>query len=425
MAAAFVGLTHMGVVASVGWASRFGGAVAVGPDAERVAMLREGRLPFAEPGLAECLAANRERCLFTTDYRAVSAADLVFLSEDVRTDEANRSSLDTIRSSIEQALPQLKNGATLLVMSQLPVGSTRELAAHIQARRSDVAVLYLAETLVIGEALRRFVNPERFIVGKQSTDAVLPGPVQLALESFSCPIVEMTYESAELTKMAINLYLSTSVTFANTLADLCEAASADIDDVNRALRLDRRIGPHAYLQPGLGLAGGNLERDLVNLLEFGSNRHVAVPLIETIIQCSHSRLDWLVQRLEAEVFHACPTPLLAIWGLAYKKGTASLKNAVSIRLVERLAGRCQVVAHDPLVTSLPGFPAVRLVPAPQEALVDADGLIILTPHDEYLTLDVDRLVERMATPIVIDCAGVTGEARASGRARIFRMGRGQ
>jgi UDPglucose 6-dehydrogenase len=242
-----------------------------------------------------------------------------------------------------------------------------------------------------------------------------PEPVLDALLGrFGCPVHRMDYESAELCKAAINLYLATSVTFANALADLCEATGASMRAIIPALRADRRIGPAAYIRPGLGLAGGNLERDLIHLKELAERTGVRADLFDVVLERSAARYGWLVAAIERFVLKAVPRPRLALWGLAYKKNTDSTKNAVSLRLAADLRSRAHLVAYDPRVTA--SIPGVDRAPSALDAARGADGLVILTDWDEFAAADPALLRAALGRPVVVDAAGVLdpGRARAAG-----------
>ncbi len=157
---------------------------------------------------------------------------------------------------------------------------------------------YWVETLIFGNAVQRFLHPERIIVGSADPSRPLPAALDEGLRRFDCPILPMGYESAELTKTAINLYLFGAVTYANTLSDLCEAVGADWSEMVPALRLDRRIGPAAYIRPGLGMAGGNLERDLVTLRGLGQRHGVDVAYVETLLAHNTRRYRWVQRQLQ-------------------------------------------------------------------------------------------------------------------------------
>jgi UDPglucose 6-dehydrogenase len=286
-------------------------------------------------------------------------------------------------------------------------GATRALAARVRARRPEagIAVYYWVETLIFGNAVERFLKPERLILGAADPGRPLPADLDEGLRRFGCPILPMGYESAELTKTAINLYLFGAVTYANTLSDLCEAVGANWSEMVPALRLDRRIGPAAYIRPSLGVAGGNLERDLVTLRGLGPRHGVDVAYVDTLLAHNARRYRWVHRQLERRVLDGNARAVVAVWGLAYKKNTRSTKNSMALRVIENLRGRAEVRAYDPLVKAPGADVAATLVESRDAALVGADCLLILTDWDEFAT-PPGAGFGAMRHPVVIDCVGV-------------------
>jgi UDPglucose 6-dehydrogenase len=346
-----------------------------------------------------------------TDPALLAACPLVILSRDIPTDADNTSNLAGVEGLVESVIPHLRADATLVIMSQVPPGFTRARATRIHQQRpgEPIRVHYWVETLVVGQAVNRYLHPERIIVGCADPTAPLPAALAHGLARFGCPILPMRYESAELTKTAINLYLASSVTYANTLADLCERIDADWSEVVPALRLDARIGPAAYIRPGLGISGGNIERDLVTLRNLARAKGTDATFIDTIMDHNARRYRWLQDKLQHLVFTDSRVPTVALWGLAYKKNSRSTKNAVSLRVIADLQGRALLRAYDPLVSSLPGNGGASLV-ARDESLEGADCLLILTDWDEFATADAQLLRKAMRRPLIIDCVGIL-EAR--------------
>jgi len=408
-----VGLSHLGIVASAGLAS-MGLEVTAVDEAERVAGLAAGRLPVHEPGLEDLLAQSAPA--FTADYAALKSCDVVIVALDTVTDELNRSDLSVLDACVDRALPWLPADGVVALMSQVPVGYTRDLATRLCSRRHDLKarVYYWVETLVIGEALVRYLRPERIIIGGPELRAGEPAAAEPALDAllnrFGCPVFRMNYESAELCKAAINLYLSVSVTYANALADLCEATGASMRALIPALRGDKRIGPAAYIRPGLGIAGGNLERDLVHLRELARSKGVDASLLDLILKTSASRYGWLLQALEQAVLKSGTRPRIALWGLAYKKNSRSTKNAVSLRLIADLKGRAAIVAYDPAVTEVPA--GIEMARSALDACRGADALVIVTDWDEFATADPTAIGAALKSPVVVDAAGVLDPALA-------------
>jgi UDPglucose 6-dehydrogenase len=405
-----VGLSHLGVTASAGLASLGFQILGVDPDRETVRRLQNGDGLFPEPSLSELLASHRARMTFTTDFAAMAACEVVIFGQDTSLTDENEMDLDRIRSLIDSMIPHLQHDVTILFMSQVPVGFTRALARKIRDQRKSVPfhLHYWVDVLVVGDAVSRFLKPGRLILGHEHTPEPLSEPVARMLRCFQCPILEMSYESAEITKSAVNVYLATTVTFANALSNLCEAVGADMMQVIPALRLDKRIGPFAYIKPGLGFSGGHLERDLVALSRLARSHGVGTSVLDLIQEESAGRYQWLTQKIESEIFARFPRPTIAIWGLSYKKNTDSTHGAPSLKVIRDCATRARLVAYDPLV-QLPSGLGVTTVDDRYAALDGAHGLLILSDWDEFKALDTIRLKGAMATPVIIDPMGVLAD----------------
>jgi len=255
----FAGLTHLGLVSALALASKGFRVVGYDTDAARVRDIAAGRLPVVEPGLDELARGCGKRISFSSQVKDLGACDLVYISTDVPTDDRGESDLSGISASIAQVIASLSPRALLVVLCQVPPGFTRALPLPSER------LFYQVETLVFGRAVERATRPERYIVGCADTAKALPEAFAAVLGAFGCPILPMRYESTELAKIAINCCLVASVTIANTLAELSERIGADWCEIVPALKLDARIGQGAYLAPGLGIAGGNLERDLATI----------------------------------------------------------------------------------------------------------------------------------------------------------------
>jgi UDPglucose 6-dehydrogenase len=295
-------------------------------------------------------------------------------------------------------------------MSQVPPGFTRSLAE--QLRGQDLQVCYWVETLVFGDAVRRALHPERIIIGCSEPRAPLPPALADGLARFGCPVLSMVYESAELTKTAINLYLAGSVTYANTLSDLCESVGARWDEMVPALRLDARIGAAAYLRPGLGIAGGNLERDLATLSGLCAERGVDATYVDALITYNDRRVDWVYRHLQTNVLDGAEAPNLAIWGLTYKKNTRSTKNSPALRVIASIGSRARIRAWDPAIAPGELQIAAEVVTDAYAATQDADCLLVMADWDQFADVDARRLRGSMRRPLVIDCAGVLERRRS-------------
>jgi len=425
-ATGFVGLSHLGIISSIGWASFGGPVIAADLDEGPVEALRRGVLPVHEPSLEDLFGRVRQRMTFSTDFSHLRDCPLVIVARDVPTDEANTSDPSVVLRLLDAAVPHLQQDVTLAVMSQVPTGFTRRLAQRIRNERPSLkfGLHYWVETLVFGNAVERYLKPERIIIGCAEPAAPLPPALEAGLRPFGCPILPMAYESAELTKTAINLYLCAAVTYANTLSDLCEEVGADWTEMMPALRLDGRIGPAAYIRPGLGIAGGNLERDMVTLRDLCVAHGVDDAFIATMLDYNARRAQWVHRKLAEHLFVHVGHPVVAIWGLAYKKNTRSTKNSMSLRVIRELGDTADLRAYDPVVgAGEADLQRIKLVADRDEALVGADCLLVLTDWDEFAVPDSQAL-RSMRRPLVIDGVGVVDADRADlSGVRLVQMGR--
>lgn len=408
MTIGFAGLSHLGIVSSLAAAAKGFEVIGFDSDAALCEALTAGRLPVFEPGLDDLLGAHRSTIRFTADASQLQVCQLVVVSPDVPTDHANRSDLAPIERLVAQALSATAPSTTVVILSQVPPGLTRRLAAGPASGRT---LYYQVETLIFGRAVERALQPERFIVGCATPETALPAPYAAWLESFGCPIMRMRYESAELAKIAINILLTASIATTNTLAELCEAIGAEWSDIAPVLKLDRRIGPQAYLSPGLGLAGGNLERDLVTVRTLATEWGTEAGVIDAWLVNSSRRRDWALRAIHSEVLPGCPEPTIAIWGLAYKPDTKSTKNAPALALIDALKP-FSIRAYDPqVVLEQPHAANVIQTRSPLEACRGADALVVMTPWREFSAINAAEIREQMAGRVIIDPFGALDRQR--------------
>jgi UDPglucose 6-dehydrogenase len=418
----FIGLSHLGLNYSLATAAKGFDVVCYDPDVALISRLGKGTFPIDEPGFLELHKANSSRIRYTADLADLGTCTLIFYALDVRTNERNESDLGPLTSLIEETAPSLSRGATVVVMSQVRPGYMRDLLARTRVRPQSW--FYQVETLIFGAAVQRAMEPERFIVGAEDPSKPIPGPFKAWQDAFGCPVLTMRFESAELAKIAINLFLVSTVSTTNTLAEVCEAIGADWSEIAPALRLDKRIGPHAYLKPGLGIAGGNLERDLVTVKGLSQQHHTESGIVDAWLRNSAHAKSWARRTLERELLARNPAPRIALWGLAYKQDTHSIKNSAAIELVRALPG-CQFQAYDPVArvdTAL--FPNLRVFPTAVEALAGADALAVMTPWKEFSPIGAARVRQALNGKLIVDPYGILDRRECVAESlRCFQIGR--
>ena len=413
----FAGMTHLGLNSTAAAAEKGFEAICFDPDPAVIAKLSSGTLPVMEPGLPQLLEKNRARIRFTSDKADLKRCDVVYIAADVPTDDRGESDLTGIRALIDTAAASLNNKAILVILCQVPPGFTRSLP--FPAER----LYYQVETLVFGQAVERAVRPERIIVGCAAPQRPLPEGYRQFLSAFDCPVLPMRFESAELAKIAINCCLVASISVANTLAELSERIGADWSEIAPALKLDKRIGAYSYLNPGLGLAGGNLERDLATVLRLAQEIGSDAGVIEAFVRNSRHRRDWVLRTLHSEVLEVKPRKVLGVLGLAYKENTHSVKNSPSLALIKHLQ-HCPLRVYDPAVSSQAAkHPAITGCASALEAAQGVDALIIMTPWPIFRELKPAALAKAMAGRAVIDPYRVLdGNAMVSAGLDYFTLG---
>jgi UDPglucose 6-dehydrogenase len=352
--------------------------------------------------LSEVLAAGR-LAVASDLATAVHDADIIWVTFDTPVDDADRADVESVVRHIHAALPHVKDGAMVLLSSQLPVGTAarieRDAASLSGGRRVSVACC--PENLRLGKAIDVFMHPDRVVAGVRSQSdrdviARLFAPITNRIEW-------MSVESAEMTKHAINAYLATSVAFINEIAVICERSGADAKEVERGLKTDSRIGPGAYLSPGGAFAGGTLARDLALLDAKATEFGLRVPLLEGVQESNRTHALWSYRTVVATVAPVS-NRRIAVWGLTYKPGTDTLRRSLSVELCRMLVRDGAIVAaFDPLVRKLPeemGW--IEMCADPITAATRADAVVVATPWPVFQEVTADALLAVSSRPTVID-----------------------
>src|SRR3990167_5570376 len=418
----FAGMSHLGINTAVATAERGFNTICYDRNESLIDQLKQQKLSIIEPELPELLEKNTttNRLIFSSDVSQLYNCDIVYISCDVITDENGKSDLFSIQSLIEHICEHLNQNAILVILCQVPPGFTRHLQKLIPIER----LYYQVETLIFGKAINRALFPERFIIGSVDADKPLNQNFQILLTAFECPILKMNYESAELAKISINCYLAANISVANMLSEICENIGANWSEIVPALKLDKRIGPYSYTMPGLGIAGGNLERDLHTVLALSEQYGTENGLIKAWIYNSQYRKNWVLKTLHQKIFLQCPDPIIAVLGLTYKENTNSTKNSPSLNLLESLKNYT-IRTHDPTVqTSIVSWATCQC--SIEETIKDADILIIMTPWDVFKALKPSDLNKHMRGKIIIDpYHALNNVAFLQAGFQYFTLGRGE
>ena len=413
----FVGLTHLGLVSAAVAAEKGFSVVCFDRDQNKIDLLKGFVSEIIEPQLIELLKKNIDSVTFTACHNALADCELVYVAPDVSTDGGGNSDLSVIDDALNVAIQATSEMTTLVVLSQVPPGYSRRYASF----RRDI--FYQVETLVFGDAVNRALHPERIIVGSQYVDKQLPACYQSFLDVFGCEVLVMRYESAELAKIAINMFLISSITTTNMLAELCEKIGANWYEIAPSLRLDRRIGRNAYLNPGLGFSGGNLERDLATIIRLSYKHGTDAGVARAWVSNNKWRRAWAFRLLSSTVLSNLSNPIVAVLGLSYKENTNSVKNSPAVQLIDSIRD-VRVKVYDPVIDIIETRNHMTVYAnSALDAICGVDAVLIMTPWPEFSEITFNDIKRQMKGDVVIDPFGMLKDQYIHTRGiRYFSLG---
>ena len=390
------GTWHLGSVTAACLADKGHKVIGLDYDTNVINSLSKGKAPIYEPGLDDLIGkglAEKNLSFFDRPIDYISDQDILWITYDTPVDDDDQADIEFVFEQVEKTIPYLPLGITVLVSSQMPVGSIRRLEKLTQKNHPELKIgfAYSPENLRLGKAIDIFMNPDRIVVGFRSERD------QKKIRKMLLPITEkiewMTIESAEITKHAINAFLATSITFANEIATVCELTGADAKQVERGLKSEQRIGPKAYLSPGSAFAGGTLARDIQFLNQVGDNEGIKLPLLSSVKPSNDQHKSWAMRRLLAK-FSDISGKKITLWGLAYKPGTDTLRRSLAVELANALIEKGVILTiHDPLVKSLPDAwkGKVNKSSHPLDSVFEADALVVTTECTIYKEVEVAKI----------------------------------
>lgn len=401
------GLWHLGSVTAGCLASVGHEVFGLDFDEHVIRGLRVGKPPIFEPGLEEMIGVGLDsgRLRFATSLEELpSDIELLWVAYDTPVNDDDVADVDFVVAQVEKVLPLLSNNSTVLVSSQMPVGSIRRMEAIADKLCPEKALSFACspENLRLGKALEVFLKPDRVVVGvRADRDRKRIGQL---LAPITDRVEWMSVESAEMTKHAINAFLATSIVFANEIAAVCEMVGADAKEVERGLKSEQRIGPKAYLSPGGAFAGGTLARDIEFLKVVSQGHQLSIPLLESVKTSNDQHKGWVRRKLKA-LLPSLDGVVVVVWGLTYKPGTDTLRRSLAVELCNWLIDQgAKVRVHDPVVKELPpewnGL--VQRFDAALGALEGAQVLLVGTEWPEYKEISKDCVAGAAPGLVVLD-----------------------
>jgi UDPglucose 6-dehydrogenase len=413
--ATVIGLGKLGAPLAACLASKGISVIGVDADARKTDALCSGRAPVSETDLAELIASNRDRLSGSISIEdSVAASEITFIVVGTPSEPSGAFSLRYVLpvfESIGRALKRKSEYHVVVLTSTVlpgttdgPVKSKLESLSGKKCGR-DFGLCYSPEFIALGSVIRDFLNPDFVLIGESDSYA---GDILQELYQHVCDskpsVARMNFANAEITKLAVNTYVTTKISFANMLARICERVpGGNVDVVTGALGLDTRIGAK-YLKGAVSYGGPCFPRDNRALAALAQQVGAPADLAQATDQFNRAQVRWLAALVEQ---HATREAHVGILGLTYKPQTEVVEESVGFLLAQELVSQgFGIVAFDPA-----GMPnarlalqnRVRMAASAEECIVQSEVIILATPWKEFLDIPAEKWRGTNKDKTVIDC----------------------
>ena len=377
-------------------------------DEKKVEIMKKGISPIYEPGLDELLEKNYKegRLDFTANYTdAYKSADIVFIGVGTPERVDGSANLDYVFGVCKQIAENVTKDCLVVVKSTVPIGTNDRVEEFLKENLINNVKIEVAsnpEFLAQGTAVVDTLNASRIVIGVESRKA--EEKLRYVYERFNQPIVVTNRRSAEMIKYASNDFLALKISFMNEMANVCEIVGADIEDVAKGMSYDSRIG-NKFLNAGLGYGGSCFPKDTKALHWLANDSGYEIKTIKATIEVNENQKYKLFRKAKQE-FGSLKGMKVAVLGLTFKPGTDDLREAPSIPNIRRLLDEgAEIVAYDPVGVEnfRKLYPTeITYVSSPEETLEGADMVFIFTEWKEIKSIDLNKYVDLMNTPVIYD-----------------------
>ena len=405
-----IGTGYVGLVAGTCLADMGNEVICVDNDLDKLEKLKNGVVPIYEPGLEELIKSNvmEGRLVFSDNLAdAVEKSLVCFIAVGTPQSEDGSADLHYVEQVAESIGKAIKSYKVIVNKSTVPVGTAQRVTNIIKRfYDGEFDVVSNPEFLKQGAAVEDFLKPDRVVIGSNSSRATaIMQEVYAPFFRTASRFVIMDVKSAEMTKYAANSFLALKISYANEIANICEAVGADAEMVRIGMSLDKRIGSQ-FLFPGLGYGGSCFPKDVKALLKTAVDNNCGHRLIEAADEVNKEQrvifITKILQRFGADL----SGKTFAVWGLTFKPKTNDMRMSPSITIVNALLELgAKVQAYDPK-----GFEQAKSIwgdrityaNSSYGALVLADCLLLLTEWNEFRRPDFDKVKELMKSPVIFD-----------------------
>ena len=381
---------------------------------EKLELLKEGKSPIYEPGLDELLreGLDRELLNFTDSLEeGTEFSEVLFICVGTPSLPDGSPDLSQVDEVVRNVTRHMDSYKVFVEKSTVPVHTHERVKGIVRRYLKDKSlefdVVSNPEFLREGAAVEDFLNPDRIVVGVSSERAKgIMEEIYKPLVEKGAPLFITDPASAEIIKHAANSFLAMKISFINMVADLCEATGANVDSVADGIGFDKRIG-REFLNAGIGWGGSCFPKDIKAFVRIAKDFSVDFSLLEEVERINERRIDVLMKKLK-DALWTLRAKRIAVWGLSFKPNTDDIRDAPSLKVVQRLLKEGAIIsAYDPKAAE--NFKRIFVegrdlgyVEDKYEAVRNAEALLVLTEWEEFKKADLSRIKELMEIPVVVD-----------------------
>ena len=427
---AVIGTGYVGLITGTGLAELDHYVCCVDIDEQKINKLQNGDIPIYEPGLSELVYKNvcKGTLTFSTDIaQAIRNAQIVFIAVGTDGLPDGNPDLRAVNSVVETIKNNLDTNKVICVKSTVPIGTCKQIAAVINSDDLQRAtVLSNPEFLREGFAVYDFFNPTRIVVGSEFPEqAEIMRSLYAPLLDNNTPFFLTDLVSAEIIKYASNAFLAVKVAYINEIAQLCSKVGANVNAVAVGMGLDDRIG-NKFLSPGPGFGGSCFPKDTIALVKKAEAFGVTLRIAASCIEANKCQKMYIVQKTAELCGNTLEGKKIAVWGLSFKANTDDVRQSAAIDIINEFLKRGALVkTYDPLAMANMNkiIPVISYCKTKEEAIENADALVILTEWQEFKDFDYSLLDQYMVNSIAIDTRSIIPDGIATkNKKNIYKLG---
>lgn len=403
-----IGSGYVGLVTGVCLAEIGYNVLCVDSDKEKIKKLQNGVVPIYEPGLKELIVKNKKagRLSFSTSTKkAVENSEIIFIAVHTPPKENGEADLYYVELVARQIAQLINRYKVIVSKSTMPVETGKKIKETVKTYCSkdiDFDVVSNPEFLKEGSAIEDFLHPQRIVVGVESKRA--EKIMRQLYKPIKAPLIVTNIETAEIIKHSCNAFLATKISFINAVANLCEKAGADIEEVAQAMGLDKRIGK-SFLKAGIGYGGSCFPKDIDAFVHIAAQSGYNFEMLKAAQKINQIQKEGFVRKIKKTLWNL-KGKKIGVLGLAFKPDTDDIRNAPSIDIISILVKEGAIIkAYDPVAMEKARQifkNKITYCSNLYEAAKGSDALIILTEWDEFKKMDLEKIKGSLKMKIIID-----------------------